>query len=416
LARTLPSLYTLTVVSGTGGGEYAAGTAVAVTADDPPAGQAFSHWTVDPSEADLGVSFDPMLSSTTATMPAHPVTLTANYTTMATVATPTFNPDGGAHVGSSISVTVICDTVGVTIHYTTNGSDPTEASPTVASGGTVSVPVPGTLKAKAWKEGMNPSELKSASYTTAGTVATPAFNPDGGSHAGSSVNVTIICATDGATIRYTTDGKTPTESSSTVASGSSVSVPIPGTLKAKAWKSGLNPSAVKSANYTAAASVATPTFNPAGGAHPGSSVNVVVSCVTAGATIRYTTDGNNPTESSTTVASGSSVSVPIPGTLKAKAWKTGMNPSAVKSANYTAVAPDPDLGPSVRANGERGTVTVSHGQTVAITVTMAAGEYIGINADWWVVAIPSYGQIWYYMNALMEWVEFPANDLFALQP
>ncbi|MCA1808849.1 MAG: SUMF1/EgtB/PvdO family nonheme iron enzyme [Lentisphaerae bacterium] len=83
LARTLQP-HTLTVVSGTGGGEYAEGTAVAVTADEPPAGQAFSHWTVDPSEADLGVSFDPMLSSTTATMPAHPVTLTANYTTMAT--------------------------------------------------------------------------------------------------------------------------------------------------------------------------------------------------------------------------------------------------------------------------------------------------------------------------------------------
>ncbi|MCA1810016.1 MAG: hypothetical protein LC725_11305 [Lentisphaerae bacterium] len=47
---------------------------------------------------------------------------------------------------------------------------------------------------------------------------------------------------------------------------------------------------------------------------------------------------------------------------------------------------------------------------------MAAGEYIGINADWWVVAIPSYGQIWCYMNALMEWVEFPAGDLSALQP
>ncbi|MBN1278089.1 MAG: chitobiase/beta-hexosaminidase C-terminal domain-containing protein, partial [Deltaproteobacteria bacterium] len=55
-----------------------------------------------------------------------------------------------------------------------------------------------------------------------------------------------------------------------------------------------------------------------------------------GATIRYTTNGSEPTESSSAVTSGGKVSVPVPGTLKARAWKTGMNPSDTKTANYTA--------------------------------------------------------------------------------
>ncbi|NLE66144.1 MAG: S8 family serine peptidase, partial [Lentisphaerae bacterium] len=174
------------------------------------------------------------------------------------VTTPIFNPDGGAHVGSSVTVTVSCATPGVTIRYTTNGSEPTESSPIVASGGTVLVPVPGTLKAKAFKSGMNPSATKSASYTAAGAVATSTFTPDGGAHPGSSVNVAVSCATAGATIRYTTNGSEPTESSPAVESGGTVAVPIPGTLTAKAWKGGLNPSAVKSARYTVANAVVAP--------------------------------------------------------------------------------------------------------------------------------------------------------------
>jgi len=93
-------------------------------------------------------------------------------------------------------------------------------------------------------------QMSNFDVVAAGNVATPAFDPDGGAHPGTSVTVTVSCATSGATIRYTIDGSEPTELSSTVASGGTVSVPLPGTLKAKAWKSGLNPSNTKSADYT----------------------------------------------------------------------------------------------------------------------------------------------------------------------
>jgi hypothetical protein len=77
-------------------------------------------------------------------------------------------------------------------------------------------------------------------------------------------------------------------------------------------------------------------FDPDSGAHPGSSVQVTVTCSTADATIRYTTDGSDPTETSASVASGDPVAVPVPGMLKATAFKTGMNPSAIRLATYTS--------------------------------------------------------------------------------
>ncbi|MDD4032799.1 MAG: SUMF1/EgtB/PvdO family nonheme iron enzyme, partial [Bacteroidales bacterium] len=92
-------------------------------------------------------------------------TLYAKWAIISTVATPTFNPNGGAHTGTSVNVTVSCSTAGATIHYTINGSEPTESDQTVASGNIVQVPVPGTLKAKAWKAGMNASDTKTAGYT-----------------------------------------------------------------------------------------------------------------------------------------------------------------------------------------------------------------------------------------------------------
>jgi alpha-tubulin suppressor-like RCC1 family protein/subtilisin family serine protease len=55
-----------------------------------------------------------------------------------------------------------------TIRYTTDGSEPTEASPTVASGGTITIERNTTLKARAWKSGWTPSIVKAATYNIGG--------------------------------------------------------------------------------------------------------------------------------------------------------------------------------------------------------------------------------------------------------
>ncbi len=79
-------------------------------------------------------------------------------------------------------------------------------------------------------------------------VVAPAFSPGGGSYS-STQSVTITSATSGASIRYTTNGSTPTATSGTLYN-SPVSVASSLTLKAIAYKSGLSDSAVTTAAYT----------------------------------------------------------------------------------------------------------------------------------------------------------------------
>ena len=90
--------------------------------------------------------------------------------------------------------------------------------------------------------------FKFTSCGTGGTVATPTFAPPGGSY-GSAQSVTISTTTAGASIRYTTDGSTPTSSVGTVYV-SPVSVSSSLTLKAIAYKSGMTDSTVATASYT----------------------------------------------------------------------------------------------------------------------------------------------------------------------
>ena len=78
--------------------------------------------------------------------------------------------------------------------------------------------------------------------------------------------------------------------------------------------------------------IATPEFSVAEGAVD-SGIKVEISCATDGAKIYYTTDGSNPTASSTEYTGAISVTAAV--TLKAIAVKDGMNDSAVASVSYT---------------------------------------------------------------------------------
>lgn len=66
--------YTLTVNSGTGGGQYEEGAVVNIAANDPPAGNVFDQWTGDTA----GVA-DETSAETTVTMTAADVAVTATY-------------------------------------------------------------------------------------------------------------------------------------------------------------------------------------------------------------------------------------------------------------------------------------------------------------------------------------------------
>jgi len=128
-------------------------------------------------------------------------------------ATPTFSPPGGTYA-SDQSVTISCATSGVPIYYTTNGSTPTTSSTPYT--GAISVAGHGTtmtIKAIATAPGYSSSAVGNATYTISyPAAATPTFSPPGGTYT-SDQSVTLSCTTSGATIYYTTNGSTPTTSS-----------------------------------------------------------------------------------------------------------------------------------------------------------------------------------------------------------
>jgi len=79
-------------------------------------------------------------------------------------------------------------------------------------------------------------------------VAAPTFSPGGGNY-GSAQNISITSTTGGASIRYTTDGSTPSETVGTLYSGP-VNISSTTTLKAIAYESGMTDSNITSATYT----------------------------------------------------------------------------------------------------------------------------------------------------------------------
>ena len=80
--------------------------------------------------------------------------------------------------------------------------------------------------------------------------------------------------------------------------------------------------------------MALPRFSPDGGSYA-SALDVTITCDTPGVTIRYTTNGLDPTVSSTSLASGDKVRIDADLVLKARAWKTDWVDSLIKSASYT---------------------------------------------------------------------------------
>ena len=166
-------------------------------------------------------------------------------------------------------------------------------------------------------------------YTIPTQVATPTFNPVAGTY-NETQSVTLSCNTDGATIRYTTNGDTPTSSSTPYSSA--ISVTQTTTIKAKAFKDGLDASNEASATYTL--KCATPTIEKADGDFVTTKVITISS--TAGATIRYTTDGSEPSTTEGTVYDAENKpEISATTTFKAIAYMDGWTNSDVATQTFT---------------------------------------------------------------------------------
>ena len=254
-------------------------------------------------------------------------TYTSSEVVKETVATPAITPNGGELKYGNNTVSIACDTDGATIYYTIDGTEPTTSSTKYTGAFTLSSNA--TVKAIAVKSGWNNSDVASASFTyTVETVATPTITPNGGELKYGNNTVTIACATADATIYYTTNGATPTTSSTKYTGAFTLTSNA--TVKAIAVKTGWNNSSVASASFTyTVETVATPVIAPNGGEIE-AGTTISISCATSGATIYYSTNGAEPT----TVYSAP-FALNEAATVKAVAKKTGWNNSATAQASFT---------------------------------------------------------------------------------
>jgi hypothetical protein len=254
-----------------------------------------------------------------------------------TVDTPSFSPAGGNY--STDQYVAISSTIqGATIYYTTDGSIPTTSSsvfskviPVIGDGTTE------TIKAIAVKSGMTTSPVDSTTYTISyERLPAPKFYPPAGNYSGDQ-SVAIFTSAENVRIYYTTDGSTPTTSStvytdSILVAGDGTNM----TIKAFSVRQGIANSPVSSVTYSINYSMAAiPTFDPPPGTY-NMDITVTIDSDFENATIYYTTDGSTPTTSSAKYTNP----IPVAGdgtamTINAIAVVPGIENPDVATASYS---------------------------------------------------------------------------------
>ena len=309
-----------------------------------------------------------------------------------TAVAPTFSPSGGKYTEAQ-TVTITSETQGASIYYTLDGSTPTTSSTLYTEPITISETA--TLKAIATKSDMNNSAVSTAEYTiitstdgkitdvmTAGDLtATSTSYKDftgvtlisdavyAGNSAKNNGNIQLRSSNSNSGIVTTTSGGTILTVKINVANGNNT-IDVYGSNTAyesaadlyNASKQGTKLGSVSTTetisvsgdykyvgvranngvvylssieftwNTSTAPTAAAPTFSPAGGTYT-EAQSVTISSATEGAAIYYTLDGSTPTTSSTLYTAPITISETA--TIKAIATKSGMNNSAVNSADYT---------------------------------------------------------------------------------
>jgi len=256
------------------------------------------------------------------------------------------------------------------VHYTTNGADPTGSDSSVSPGGTVNVTTSQTLKARTFKSGWSSSNLASADYTL--QVPVVSFSLTQGTY-NTDQSLTLSSGLSGVTIRYTTDGTTPTGSST--AYNTPLSIGATQTVKAIGWRSGWTESVNDQRTYTM--KVAVPAPSPTPGSHT-SPPTVTLTTTTSGTTIHYTVDGSEPNESRPSMSSGGTVAVGQSSTLAAMARRAGWTNSDVFWGFYSislGTVATPTISPAAA------TYTAVQSATISTTTVGATIRYTTDGTD-----------------------------------
>jgi cytochrome c551/c552 len=195
-------------------------------------------------------SFTLTVNSATGTVPAATYTLNATPSTVQTGGTMTVSWTAPSGSSSTDWIALYASGAASTAYGSwqyTNG----------ATSGSLTVPAPSNTGTYEFRYLVNDtftsvkqSNAITVTVNSLPAVATPTITPNGGSFT-NSVSVTLQTATSGASIFYTTNGSTPTQTSTPYTGAFNLTNNA--TVKAIAFKSGSNPSAQASVSFTIAA-------------------------------------------------------------------------------------------------------------------------------------------------------------------
>lgn len=240
--------------------------------------------------------------------------------------------------GSDGTYSVTCATAEVTFYYTTDGTTPTTTS-TSNTTGSISLPLDldgEFLRVIAAKTSGDGSDASPAALYYIPQCAKPTITNSNGT-------ISMATATERANIYYTKDGSDPstTNTKASLYSESYSYTITQGahTIKARAIKAGYSRSEQVSLEYS---KCSTPVLaNPYDG-------TVTITCGTSGASVYYTTNGNEPKSNGTNdsqLYSAGAITLPegtTIATIKARAFKLGNGQSDILT--YTVpISPVPNI-------------------------------------------------------------------------
>jgi peptidoglycan/xylan/chitin deacetylase (PgdA/CDA1 family) len=279
------------------------------------------------------------------------------------------------------------------IRYTSDGSEPTVASPTYT--GPFSVSTTTTVKFRSWDNASNVEQARSRQIQidTAAPASAIACNnaPCASTAYAAPVSVTLTASDTGGSgvdaIRYTTDGSDPTPASA--AYGGPITVSATTTVKFRSWDVAGNAEATRSQliQISATPSDTQPPATTIGcngsacsGGWYGAAVTVTLTAADTGGSgvnaIRYTTNGSDPTPASATYAGPFTVSATT--TVKFRAWDNAGNvePTQTQLIRIDTQAPTVAITSPTADSAVKGNVKITANAADSLSGVVSVSFYV----------------------------------------
>ncbi len=330
---------------------------------------ALIYWTIDGSEpsptngtlyANVPFSLETSgVLKAKAFKPGYTDSVTASALFQFTVTDPVISPPG-LNTNNAALVSFSTPTLGASLYYTLDGTEPTPKDGTPYAGPFQLAYNSPSLKVKGFKTGYLPSQTIAVPFLF--TVSNPSLSISGGSFSNVlALTITSLTTNPAPLLRFTTDGSAPTLASPVWVNGI---FGVSGALQVRAFAPFFTPSDVISNQFNFF--VDTPVINSTGvkAASSGAYLNAVTNTImsaTVGAQFFYTLDGSDPRgPGGILLATANNLLViTTNSSLTVVGATNGFATSAPVSRQFTVQVPTPSMSPFTGYLPQGATVTLS---------------------------------------------------------